>query len=841
MKRTTYTGTHTNEISFPLGGIGTGSIGLAGNGRLIDWEIFGNPNKNSFNGHTHIAVKAEKDGRLIDARVLNGDVYKNHTGQIQPNGHGYGFGLSNSTMAGFPHFRECVFHGEYPMASIDFAEPSFPAKAKLTAFNPFIPHNEKDSSIPAAFLEVELVNDTNEALDYSVAMTLVNILGQDSRNTFFADGGIIGIKQDSTTNTRGDLTLATDAEDYSYQEYWYRGDWYDALETYWRNFTEYSALPPRHYDTPGRGDQSTICARKHLEPGEVFRVRFALTWNIPEKGGKWMNDSKVIGLVRNYYSYLFADSCESARYALKEWDRLLEATKRWHDELFASTLPEEVLDAVSATSSVLKTETCFRIGEKGDFYGWEGLAERVGSCHGTCTHVWNYAYTLPFLFPALERNIRENDYKYNQKPSGEMVFRTQIPFGEAGIGNFRACVDGQMGGIIKVWREWKLCGDTEWLKSIWPEVKKSLEYAWSKENADRWDADKDGVAEGRQHHTLDMELFGPSSWLEGFYLGALKAGAEMARALGEEENAAEWEALFEKGRAWCDQNLFNGSYYAQQVNLTDKAMLESYDEEAVRRYWNAEAGQIKYQIGEGCIIDQLLAQWHADIIGLGDLYDPDQVKIALGNMYKNNFKESMRDHYNTFRIFAMNDESGAIICDYPAGCVKPAIPIPYAQESMHGFEYSFAGLLISRGYLEEGLRVVRGVRDRYNGENRNPWNEIECGSNYARSMASFALLPILSGMKFDMTAGILGFDPKLNADDFRCVWSVGSGWGRIEVKDAGTRIGVLDGSLALKQLHLPYQTAKTVTVDGKSVGFTVRDGAIVFDGPVICEKEITVR
>lgn len=145
---------------------------------------------------------------------------------------------------------------------------------------------------------------------------------------------------------------------------------------------------------------------------------------------------------------------------------------------------------------------------------------------------------MAYLFPKLERGIRENDYKYNQKPSGEMVFRTRIPFGR-GIGGFRACADGQLGGVIKVYREWKLSGDTEWLKSIWEPVKKSLEYAWSDENYDRWDRDFDGVLEGRQHHTLDMELFGPSSWLEGFYLGALKAGSEMAQVLGYEDDAEE--------------------------------------------------------------------------------------------------------------------------------------------------------------------------------------------------------------------------------------------------------------------------------------------------------------
>ena len=40
-------------VSFPLGGIGTGCIGISGNGELVDWEIFNRPNKNTRNGYSH--------------------------------------------------------------------------------------------------------------------------------------------------------------------------------------------------------------------------------------------------------------------------------------------------------------------------------------------------------------------------------------------------------------------------------------------------------------------------------------------------------------------------------------------------------------------------------------------------------------------------------------------------------------------------------------------------------------------------------------------------------------------------------------------------------------------
>ena len=74
-----YTGRKTNEISFPLGGIGTGCIGLAGNGRLIDWEIFNKPNKGGLNGFSHFAIKAECDGDLIEFELVVALGQRKHT------------------------------------------------------------------------------------------------------------------------------------------------------------------------------------------------------------------------------------------------------------------------------------------------------------------------------------------------------------------------------------------------------------------------------------------------------------------------------------------------------------------------------------------------------------------------------------------------------------------------------------------------------------------------------------------------------------------------------------------------------------------------------------------
>lgn len=332
------------------------------------------------------------------------------------------------------------------------------------------------------------------------------------------------------------------------------------------------------------------------------------------------------------------------------------------DALFTSSLPEPMLDAIQGTLAVLKSTTCLRL-ENGEFYGWEGVTEQNGSCEGTCSHVWNYAWALAYLFPSLERSIRETELRYNVYPDGKMGMRTTLPLGSPPWG-FRACLDGQMGTVLKLYREWKISGENDFLRRYWEKIKKILQYAWSSANPDRWDPARSGVLTGRQHHTLDMELFGPSSWLEGFYLAALRAAAEMARAMDDTPAAAEFDTIFDKGRIWMEENLWNGSYYIQKIHLNDKSILASYEMGELinaEGYWNEESGEIKYQIGHGCAIDQVVAAWYGDLLGLGEIFEPTRRKLALQSIYQNNFK-SMRDLHNPCRVFCLNDERGVIMC-----------------------------------------------------------------------------------------------------------------------------------------------------------------------------------
>jgi hypothetical protein len=187
-----------------------------------------------------------------------------------------------------------------------------------------------------------------------------------------------------------------------------------------------------------------------------------------------------------------------------------------------------------------------------------------------------------------------------------------------------------------------------------------------------------------------------------------------------------------------------------------------------------------------------------------------------------------------WRNFAVNDESATIICSYPNEDKMPSIPLSYCDEAMTGFEYALAGLMIANGFVIEGEKMIKAIRDRYDGEKRNPWNEIECGSNYARAMASFALLPIYSGFTFDMSKKHVGFAPLEKEGKF--LFSVCESWGMVEISENTFTLSSYDKPLTLCSINVPLKQINSVIVDGKNIDFTIVDGKISFSATTICKE-----
>ena len=436
----------------------------------------------------------------------------------------------------------------------------------------------------------------------------------------------------------------------------------------------------------------------------------------------------------------------------------------------------------------VRSQTCFRL-EDGRFLGFEGCFDDAGSCEGTCTHVWSYAYTVSALFPSLEREARRIELALETDDTGYMSFRAHRPFGTEFVwpwGDQRpeAAIDGQMGTVLRAWREWRLSGDRAWLEPLWPGIQRAMRYA-----AEHWDTDGDGVPDGRQHNTYDIEFHGPNPLSAIYYLAGLRAFEELARVMGDEAVAAEARALFERASPRTDELLWDGEYYVQRIEDVDAH---------------------RYQHGLGCLADQLLGQLHARLLGLGDLLPPDHVRSAIGAVFRHDFRRDFRDHVNAQRTYVLNDEAGLVLCSWPKGG-RPRLPFVYSDEVWTGIEYQVAAHLVLEGLVDEGLEVVRAVHARHDGVRRNPWDEVECGHHYVRSMASWALLLAFSGATADVASGTLGFAPRWSEDDFRCLFTAGTAWGTYRQRRTAdgleVRIRIEGGSFSLRRL----------TVDGDVV------------------------
>ncbi len=758
-----FDGPSFKELAFPLGGIGTGTVSLGNRGQLRDWEIFNRPGKGVDLPFTFFALAFSQNNQKPVVRVLEGPLAPPFTG---------GDGIARTKVPGLPRMEKVRFRGEYPFAWVELEDSKIPLQVTLEAFNPFIPLKAEDSGIPAVMLRFRVRNLSRQPAQVTIAGSLLNPIGYDGagviggvgsdkfgqnvnevRKTASLNGLFLSsrkVKPDSPAF--GTMALASPWKNITYLSHWVRGDWWDDLQIFWDDFAADGRLKDLGEASPSpdnRTDVGTLGLMATIEPFGEVTLPFILSWNFPN----FLDYFDIVRgqrgkIFRNHYAERFADAWQAAEHLAANLPALEGGTRRFHSVFYGSTLPSYVLDAVSSQAAITRTTTCFWL-EGGQFYGFEGCNDQGGCCPLNCGHVWNYEQSLAFLYPGLERFMREVDFLTNTKDDGAMVFRTSLPLAGQYWG-FKPAADGSLGKIINLYRDWQISGDTEFLKKLWPKARKVLDYTWTV-----WDADKDGLIEGEQHNTYDIEFYGPNSMIGTFYLGALLAASKIADAVGDPASARLCREVLDKGKANFDRLLWNGSYYIQKY---DQVM------------------EKKYQYGEGCLSDQMLGQWMAMAAGLGRFLPEDKLKTTLRSIYEYNFMTDFRDTSNVQRTYALNDERGLLLCTWPKGG-RPPLPFVYSDEVWTGIEYHVASHLMYEGLLEEGLSIVKAVRDRYDGLRRNPWDEVECGHHYARAMSSWAILLALSGYAWSGPEMSLGFDPKLYPEDFRTFWTTGNGWG----------------------------------------------------------------
>ncbi|HTE42700.1 MAG TPA: GH116 family glycosyl hydrolase [Steroidobacteraceae bacterium] len=795
---------HLDRIAFPLGGLGAGMVCVEGTGALSHLSVRNQPDV--FNEPCFFAALAIKSPLEL-ARVLEGPVpqWKLFGGK------GDGEGAVGSTY-GLPRCARARFTPRFPFCTIDLEDDALPLTVQLVAWSPFTPGDADSSSLPVAALEYRFTNRSSqlvEAVFSCNAKNFMEVERSQKRRVQTLPGGfsIHGAGPDDRPWETGSFAVTTDSADARVNAAWFRGGWWDAFTMAWNDVASGSIVSrPAIVDgEPSPGASLFVPLR--FEPGESKTVVVRLSWFVPDTNFRLGPDpagvqSEPSATHRPWYASRF-DSIEAVT---AHWEQRYEELRRRSDEFsrcfYDSTLPQAAIEAVAANLSILKSPTILRQ-PNGSLWAWEGCGDIEGRGEGTCTHVWNYAQAIAHLFPALERTLRETEFGAAQDASGHQMFRVTLP-----IRPMRhitlAAADGQLGGIMKVYRDWRISGDTAWLKTLWPRIRDSLDYCIS-----IWDPERRGWLSEPHHNTYDIELWGPNGMCTSVYTGALSAAVQMGRAL--QANVTSYNDLMRRGRTRLERDLFDGEYFVQRVEWRNRGHTDPLMDRKFQVGYSPEAIEVsnkegpKYQYAGGCLSDGIIGAWFAEVCGVGEIVDAKKVASHLRAVHRHNLKRDLSVHANPQRPgYAAGHEGGLLLCTWPKGG-KPLLPFVYSNEVWTGIEYQVASHLIMTGAIVEGLEIVSTCRARYDGRVRNPFDEYEYGHWYGRALASYALLQALSGASYDAVDKVLHLKPTVKGD-FRSFLSTASGFGTVGVRQGKPFFEVASGQVDVARINYVAKT-----------------------------------
>lgn len=231
-------------------------------------------------------------------------------------------------------------------------------------------------------------------------------------------------------------------------------------------------------------------------------------------------------------------------------------------------------------------------------------------------------------------------------------------------------------------------------------------------------------------------------------------------------------------------------------------------------------------------------------------------------MWKYNFTTDVgpfREKYQNGRWYAMPGEGGIIACTWPYGGDE-ALKLGhqhfagYLNECQPGYEWAATSLYMWHGLPFHALAHTRTMHERYDGAKRNPWNEVEWGSHYSRSMASYGVFTAACGFEYHGPQGYIAFSPRITPADFRAAFTSAQGWGTFDQRRAESKqietLEVRWGKLTLKTLAFDLAAGRAASSVGVAVGdkpveatFSTRDNRVIIDlsQSVTAETGQTVR
>jgi non-lysosomal glucosylceramidase len=699
----------------PVGGFGAGTFSRTYRGDFARWHMKTGVHKYQTIYSNQFAMYQKSEGGEGFAQVLT---------NTHPDG-----GTLKSWKWDYP-VGAGDYYSLYPKAWYDYKSPQFPAHVVLEQFSPILPGNYKESSYPVAVYRWHAENPTDKPVTVSYLLSWTNMVGWfrtfsgDLKHTLDAGNrdsykseklsagdmkGIVfdrnrsGAVQDDWDGQFAIATVESPGVEVSYHTT-FQADDTDGGDV-WKPFAADGRLSNNNtvWISSGEHLAGAIAVRFTLKPGEKRVIPMVIAWDMPVvefgSGRKWH---------RHYTDFYGTQGMNAWKIAK---DGLTNATQ-WSDAIDAWQAPYVNDESKPAWYRGMLFNELYIVADGGSLW-----ARQVGANPKTpATFEFMECFDYPFyatldvrfygsmplikFWPELDKQaLRQfadtvpedltDKYIWQWKTErvGHPVFRErkvkgavphdlgvpeEDPFVQVNQFSWQdtnGWKDLNSKFVLMVYRDYVWTGkkDMNFLRYTWPAVKEAIEYLG------RYDRNGDGVPEndGYPDQTYDEWVVrGESAYSGGLWLASLRAGEEIAKAMGDDAQATLYRQLFTKGQASYIKKLWNGEYFR-------------YDTQSEYR--------------DDIQADQLAGQWYATLTGLGDIVTPEMQKSALKKVYD----------FNVMKFG--KGEMGAVNGIAPDGTIIKQENNQQVAEVWGGTTFSVAGLMLADGLKDEAFHTAWGI------------------------------------------------------------------------------------------------------------------------------------
>lgn len=712
--------TGTNGV--PLGGIGAGCLDMLPDGRLANFCMMNN-------WHRQERIET-MPGSFLAVAIDDGHASSVHLLQSAST---LPLGLAAPNLLLRP--EAISYYGLYPSARLGYDLPNPSLQLEMHARGPVVPGDPELAALPAALFTVSLKNRGVRTMRVCVGFSWENIAG--CTHGVFPDGrdrmellrsgkAVVGIRFPSPPgahpNQAGEHVLQVAGPPGSVASAaryntWDAGiilsrmqDDHGFTSTQWEN----------PYGEPGRTAAMLACSVT-LEPGGTAEVTFALAWHYPRHVAEksYRNDREwPPGVIGHRYSKRFRDAGAVADQVLEWRGRLDDAITAWHRRLLDSSLPGWL--AHMAINSLYVLSPCTLWAEDGRF----ALMETpYGPMMGTLDQRFYSSVATALFFPELERSeLAMFGQAVNPLDHGRVYhdlgnLRLDIPLTGT---TTKRWTDLNPKYVLMAIRNARWTGDRLALEQQWEGICAMMAYTISQ------DTDGDGIPDNEDRSTTydDWAFFGASSYVAVIWLAALAAFREAADWLDRPQDWAPYQQVEERARISVEQRLWDAKYGHYRLYNDDRNPVFSGGAKRTRSQMSEpSSGAVNQgrtpdvamddhpEICRDCHDGQLAGQWYADLLGLGDLLDPQRIDSAIEQIFKrNSASHGLRKGVDIHGHESANPMSSGWWSE--AGMSWPGYEVAH-----------FSALAIHRGRTTEGLaaleRIYRSVYERA----RLTWNQ----------------------------------------------------------------------------------------------------------------------